>query len=142
MSWRKLSLDKIREDLKELSDYEVVIFGSYVTGEFREGSDVDVAVITRIRDEKENISIQKRIAAKARPIYDVRVFELLPLKVKASVFSNYIVLFGDELEISEYFYFWRKMWEDVKHRISYHRSYKEKIEAIERGKKLEKILNA
>lgn len=142
MSWRKLSLDKIREELKELSDYEVVIFGSYVTGEFREGSDVDVAVITRIRDEKENISIQKRIAAKVRPIYDVRVFELLPLKVKASVFSNYIVLFGDELEISEYFYFWRKMWDDVKHRISYHRSYREKIEAIERGKKLEKILNA
>lgn len=136
MSWRKLSLDKIREDLKELSDYEVVIFGSYVTGEFREGSDVDVAVITRVRDEKENFSIQKRIAAKVRPIYDVRVFELLPLKVKASVFSNYVVLFGDELEISEYLYFWRKMWEDVKHRISYHRSYKEKIEAIERGKKL------
>ncbi len=142
MSWRKLSLDKIRDDLKELSDYEVVIFGSYVTGEFREGSDVDVAVITRVRDEKENFSIQKRIAAKVRPIYDVRVFELLPLKVKASVFSNYIVLFGDELEISEYLYFWRKMWEDVKHRISYHRSYREKLEAIERGKKLEKILNA
>lgn len=142
MSWRKLSLDKIRDDLKELSDYEVVIFGSYVTGEFREGSDVDVAVITRVRDEKENFSIQKRIAAKVRPIYDVRVFELLPLKVKASVFSNYIVLFGDELEISEYFYFWRKMWDDVKHRISYHRSYREKIEAIDRGKKLEKILNA
>lgn len=141
MSWRKLSIDKIREDLKVLSDYEAVIFGSYVTGEFREGSDVDVAVITRIRDEKENFSIQKRIAAKVKPIYDVRVFEVLPLKVKASVFSNYIVLFGDELEISEYFYFWRKMWNDVKHRISYHRSYVEKMEAIERCKRLEKILN-
>ena len=101
-----------------------------------------MAVITKIRDEKENILIQKRIAAKVRPIYDVRVFELLPLKVKASVFSNYIVLFGDELEISEYFYFWRKMWEDAKHRISYHRSYRDKMDAIERGKKLEKVLNA
>jgi len=35
------------------------LFGSYVTGEFREGSDIDVAVITRKRDFNENVKILK-----------------------------------------------------------------------------------
>ncbi|AAB91231.1 MULTISPECIES: nucleotidyltransferase domain-containing protein [Archaeoglobus] len=139
MSSKKLSLEQIRKDLREFSRYEAVIYGSYVTGEYREGSDIDVAVITRVKDRKRNFEIQKELW-KAKPIYDVRVFELLPLKVKASVMENYIVLFGDELEISEYFYHWRKMWEDVRHRISYHSSYREKMEAIERRKRLLEIL--
>ncbi|WP_290723454.1 hypothetical protein [Archaeoglobus sp.] len=54
--------------------------------------------------------------------------------------DDYIVLFGDELEISEYFYYWRKIWDNVKHRISYHETLEEKIRAIERCKKLEKIM--
>ncbi len=132
--------DEIKEDLMPISDYEVVLFGSYVTGGFRESSDIDVAVITRLKDVEENVRIQKSLFGKVKSIYDVRVFELLSLKVKALVIDNYMVVFGDELDISEYFYRRRKMWEDFKHRISYHKSYKEKIEAIERGKKLQEIL--
>ncbi|MDW7989698.1 MAG: nucleotidyltransferase domain-containing protein [Archaeoglobaceae archaeon] len=136
---KKTSIEEIKKDLKTLSNYEVVIFGSYVTGEFRKGSDIDIAVITRLKDEKKNFEIQKSLIGKFKPSYDIRVFELLPIKVKASVFSDYIVLFGDGLEISEYFYHWRKIWEDVRHRISYHKSAEEKLKAIERGKRLEKF---
>jgi hypothetical protein len=65
-------------------------------------------------------------------LYDLRVFELLPLKVKATLMSDYLVLFGDELEISEYFYDYRREWDDQKYRIldGYFKSYKEKIAAI------------
>ena len=112
-----MKIEHIREDLKFLKDYEVVIYGSYVTGEFREGSDIDIAVITRIRDEKKNIKILKSFIGRTKNLYDIRVFELLPLKVKASVMKNYIVLFGDKGEISEYFYYYRKLWEDQKRRI-------------------------
>ena len=66
----------------------------------------------------------------------MRVFEFLPLKVKASVMEGYKILFGNPLEISEYFYFWRKMWNDSRHRIGYNESVTEKIKAIKRGKKL------
>ncbi|AEA47969.1 nucleotidyltransferase domain-containing protein [Archaeoglobus veneficus] len=138
----RLSLDQIKKDLQPLSKYEVVIFGSYVTGEFRKGSDIDVAVITRIRDEKQNFAILKKLIGKVKPVYDIRIFELLPLKVKASIIEDYIVVFGDELEISEYFYFWRKFWEDIKHRISYHDNYKEKLEAIERGRRITRRLKS
>ncbi|MEM3647322.1 MAG: nucleotidyltransferase domain-containing protein [Thermofilum sp.] len=136
----KPSLEEIKRDLRALSSFEAVVFGSYVTGEFREGSDIDVAVITRLRDQDKNLEIQRSLIGRFKPIYDVRVFELLPLKVKASIIDDYIVLFGDELEISEYFYYWRKVWEDEKHRIEYHRSLEEKLEAIERGRKLKEKL--
>ncbi len=142
MSLIRSSLDQIKKDLQPLSKYEAVIFGSYVTGEFRKGSDIDVAVITGIRDEKQNFAILKKLIGKVKPVYDIRIFELLPLKVKASIIENHIVVFGDELEISEYFYFWRKFWEDIKHRISYHDSYKEKLEAIERGRRITRRLKS
>lgn len=131
MSW-----DQIKEDLKPLGEYEVVLFGSYISGEHRKGSNIDIAVITKTRDERKNISILKELLVKVNSFYEVRIFELLPLKVKASVMKDYTVVFGDELEISEYFYYWRKLWNDVKHRISYHKSYKEKLMALERGKRI------
>ncbi len=140
MSSKRLKFDKIREDLKALSDYEVVVFGSYVEGGFGERSDIDVAVITRMRDQEELIKFQKELIGKFPPLYDVRVFELLPLRIKASVIENYRVLFGDPLEISEYFYFWRKMWNDVKRRVEYHENFREKIRAIERGRRLREML--
>ena len=88
---------------------------------------------TRKMFSKKLFELQKELIGKFPPIYDVRVFEFLPLKVKASVMEGYKILFGNPLEISEYFYFWRKMWNDFSHRIEYHESVAEKIKAIKRG---------
>ena len=49
--------------------------------------------------------------------FDVRVFELFPIDIQISIVQNYEVLFGDPLEISEYFYSFRKKWDDCKYRI-------------------------
>ncbi len=78
----------------------------------------------------------KSFIGKTKPIYDIRIFELLTLKLKASVMSDYLVIYGDELEISEYFYYYRKLWNDQKHRIlgGYYKSYNEKIAAIKSGR--------
>lgn len=127
-----MNLDEIREDLEFLKVYEAVIFGSYVTGDFRVGSDIDIAVISRTKDQDKNVDLLKSILGMGGQIYDLRIFELLPLKVKATLMDDYLVLFGDELEISEYFYGFRKEWDDQKHRIldGYFTSYKEKIAAM------------
>ena len=130
-----MNLKKIKKDLKFLKDYEAILYGSCVSGEFRAGSDIDVAVITRIKDRNRNLEILKSFIGRAKPIYDIRIFELLPIKLKASIMSNYSVLFGNKLEISEYFYYYRKLWDDVKYRIigGYFKSYKEKIAAMKSG---------
>lgn len=124
-----MNMGEIKNDLKLLKDYEVILFGSFVSGEFREGSDIDVAVITRSKDNDRNLELLKSFMGKARPIYDIRIFELLPLKLKASAVGCYSVLYGDELEISEYFYEFRKQWDDQKHRImgGYFGSYRRRL---------------
>ena len=137
MSCRK-SLSEIRRDLEPLRDYWVVVYGSYARNQCTPRSDIDVAVITKIRDPNVNIKILWTLFSKIKPGYDVRIFELLPLPIKISVIDNYIVIFGDPLDISEYFYFYRKLWKDVKPRYlaNQFNSYKEILEGIRRRQKL------
>ena len=134
----KKSLSEIRRDLEPLRDYWVVVYGSYARNQCTPRSDIDVAVITKIRDPNVNIKILWTLFSKIKPGYDVRIFELLPLPIKISVINNYIVIFGDPLDISEYFYFYRKLWKDVKPRYlaNQFNSYKEILEGIRRRQKL------
>jgi len=119
-----MNLKKIRKDLsglKELkgleNDLEVVAFGSQVKGGQRPSSDVDIAIITRIHDSEQNLQVWKNTLPYNYEPYDIKIFELLPLRIKMSIIRDYIVVFGDEVEISEYFYHYRKLWMDSKHRI-------------------------
>ncbi len=123
-----------KSDLSFLRDYEVVIFGSYASKTANNRSDIDIAVITRMNDRSMCIEVWKGLLGRAPPVYDIRIFELLPLQIKISVIENYEVLFGNRLDLSEYFYIFRKMWRDTKHRIEENRfgSAKEQIDAIER----------
>ena len=113
-----LKMNEIEETLAPLENkYEVVLYGSQIKGGTRPSSDIDVAVITRNSNQAANIEIQNEILGTAPLKYDLRVFELLPIYIQISIISNYKVIFGDPLEISEYFYSFRKIWEDCKHRI-------------------------
>ena len=129
-----MNLKQIKSDLALLRGYDVIIFGSYTTGDFREGSDIDIAIITRNNDYGRNLDILKSFIGMAPVMYDIRVFELLPLKIKASVMDNYIVLYGKLPEISEYFYHYRKLWDDCKRRVAagHFGSYREQVAAIQR----------
>nr|MDO8086483.1 hypothetical protein [Candidatus Sigynarchaeum springense] len=76
-----------------------------------------MALITRSSDKVTNQQLFKSILGKVHPKYELHVFELLSLKIQRSVFTRYIVVAGDQLEISEYFYGFRKIWEDCMNRI-------------------------
>jgi predicted nucleotidyltransferase len=130
-------LQKIRSDLKSLSIYEVILFGSYVEGGFGPNSDIDVALITRDRavslKEKNTNKLMDLIGRFPSP-YEIHIYELLPIRIKYSIWSNYKVIFGDILEISEYFYEDRKVWDDCKHRIldNQFNSFKEEVELLKK----------
>lgn len=131
------SPDEIKADLSFLRNYEVVVFGSYASKRTDKRSDIDVAVITRENDRKRCFEVWKQILGKAPDIYDVKIFELLPLRIRASVIQSYEVVYGDRLDISEYFYSSRKLWNDMKHRIEENRfrSMGDKILALKRGRR-------
>ena len=40
----------------------------------------------------------------------------IPQPVKIEIINNYKVIFGNQLEISEYFYHFRKLWKDMEKR--------------------------
>lgn len=132
------SLEEIKSDLKALSGFWVVVHGSWVRGDVTPRSDIDLAVITRTQDTEANLNIMRNLLGETSPCYDVRIFETFPLHIKAEVMSNYVVVFGDPLEISEYFYYYRRLWKDVEQRYRENQfsSYKEILQGIERRKKL------
>lgn len=132
-------LNKIQTDLHSLRNhYEVVLFGSQITGGARPNSDYDIAVISRLKNIKANISLQKELIGQFSLMYDIRVFELYPIDIQISIIHNYKVIFGDILEISEYFYPYRKHWNDCKHRIldNQYSSYKERLAIKEKINKI------
>ncbi|MCD6484527.1 MAG: nucleotidyltransferase domain-containing protein [Candidatus Odinarchaeota archaeon] len=122
MDKRKLS--KIKKDLAFLEDFpeihSVLLFGSYVSGEATQRSDIDVCIVIPYeKDEKIVNRIYGIVVSKLsnKPEYDISIFEQLPLYIKAEVIENHIIIFSrDELELYEYFYFYRKLWNDQKHR--------------------------
>ena len=128
------TLEDIRNDLDFIKKYEVVVFGSFAEKKADKRSDIDIAVITRERSRKKCMDIWSELMGKAPDIYDIKIFELLPLPLKVSVIRKFEMVFGNRLDISEYFYYYRKVWNDTKHRIEENRfkSMKEKMTALKR----------
>ncbi len=128
-------LNKIKKDLIKLKRCQVVIYGSFLSKYYIPyKSDIDIAIITHHQDKNKNIAIWKDILGEFDENYDIKVFELLPLYLKIEIIENYQVLFGDALEISEYFYHYRSIWKDMVFRIEANRfkTITEKIELIEK----------
>ncbi len=128
----EINLNKIKKDLIYLKNFEVVLYGSFIEGNTTPRSDIDIAIISRKTNPVKNIDIWKNALKKSKTIYHLNVFELLPLNLKAEIIAKHLTVFGDEVELSEYFYHFRKLWEDSKHRYYENQftSFKEKINKI------------
>lgn len=133
------SLIKIKKDLEICKGHWTILYGSFISEIFILGrSDLDVAVITKIKDKKANFKIWLSLLEKIPHNYDVKIFELLPLYLKIEIAEIYHVLFGDPLEISEYFYQFRVIWKDMARRCESNQfqSIQEKITLLKKQKKL------
>jgi len=106
-------IEQLKEDFEEFRErcMGILLFGSYAEGEPTKRSDIDVCMV------KPSEGILDAIYDKLGGKYDIKVFENLPLYVKMEVIRHHEVIHGDELDLSEYFYFFRKLWQDMGHRI-------------------------
>ena len=111
-------ITRIRKDFKSILPdvHGVLLYGSWATREEHEGSDIDICLVAPA--SKNSISLQRKALALIQDDrHDVRIFELLPLYLKAEVMEKGVVVYSRNLfELYEYFYFFRKLWAEQKDR--------------------------
>jgi predicted nucleotidyltransferase len=109
---------RIKTDLSFLEDEVagILLYGSVAAGEAHEKSDIDICLVAP--ETKDRINLWTRALAGIRDArYDLRIFEQMPLFLKMEVIEKGVVIFSrDVCELYEYFYPFRRIWEDQKHR--------------------------
>jgi len=91
--------------------YGIILFGSYADDSYTIRSDIDICLVVGKRNVKEifNMFLAEDVTEK----YDIKIFEMLPLYMKAEVLENAVVIWADdEPEMSYYLYRWHRLIED------------------------------
>ena len=131
-------IEQLRRDFRPFKDdcMGILLYGSHARGEATERSDVDICLV------KPKPGTYERVLEKLGGKYDVKVFEELPLYIQIEVIRNHRVIYGDELELSEYFYRFRKLWKDMEPRIKENqfKSVREKIKLRRRAREKAEVL--
>ncbi|MHA1342774.1 MAG: nucleotidyltransferase domain-containing protein [Promethearchaeota archaeon] len=114
-------LKRIKADflnvLKSKNVLGILLFGSQVGENQTSRSDIDVCIVAPDEDPHELFSLLIEKINVAPKNYDIKFFSLLPLYLKIQVIEDGFLIYSpDELSLYEYFYPFRKLWADQKHR--------------------------
>ncbi|MBI2577116.1 nucleotidyltransferase domain-containing protein [Candidatus Woesearchaeota archaeon] len=117
---RKSALDKnaIAGDLAFLRGrvLGILLFGSQVDKPTPR-SDIDICIVAKGRKDVELVKEVFRNVDVVKKKYDVHAFGDLPLHIQAGIIEkNEGIFVPDWPELGEYFYYFRKLWNDQKHR--------------------------
>jgi predicted nucleotidyltransferase len=92
----------------------ILLYGSAASGNETMGSDIDICLISP--SNKDISGLFKEIYRKLDVFskkYDVHCFEELPLYIQIRVIEDHKIIYAkDVYELFEYFYYFRKLWED------------------------------
>jgi len=92
----------------------ILLYGSVAKGEETQRSDIDICIISPSCKDKLGLlnEIYRKLDVFSKK-YDVRFFEELPLYIQINTIeNNQIIYTKDVYELYEYFYYFRKLWED------------------------------
>ena len=104
--------ERFKPVMEEKAIHSVLVFGSQVSGKNSSRSDIDIYIVAPGTRNKEEIL--RKIWRTVEGDFDLWLFEELPLYLKIAVISEHIVLYcsQDIATLHEYFYFYRKLWQD------------------------------
>ncbi len=95
----------------------ILLYGSYLMDNETSRSDIDICIVAPYEDIHQLISFILQNVNVTSKKYDVRVFQELPLYIKIHVIEKGELIYSpNELDLYEYFYLYRKIWNDQKHR--------------------------
>jgi hypothetical protein len=111
-------MEEIKKDFEFLKGRVegVLLFGSHASATADKRSDIDICLVGP-REKEVILEVFERLGDK----YDVKVFEDLPLTVKMEIIKNHRTIMGNDVDLSYYFYRFRKEWRDVEPRIKENR---------------------
>ena len=112
-------LKKLEEEFSSLKEkvLGVLLFGSSAENKDTIRSDIDICIVAPNQKPNEVLSAVYRKIDVYGKKYDVYIFEEFPLYMKAEVLRNHRVIIAKDLpELYEYLYFYRKLWDEQKHR--------------------------
>ena len=92
----------------------VLLYGSVVKEEQTPRSDIDVCIVAPDSENKAELlkEVYRNVDVFSKK-YDVRIFEELPLYIQIQIIQNHEVIYAKDIyEMHEYFYYFRKLWED------------------------------
>jgi len=114
---RKKEVRILVDELKKISNevLGILVYGSYAEKGETSRSDIDICIVAGHNDKIKLMKLFKKILLiMARDIkYDLKIFEHMPLYMKINVIEKgKPILTMDIPGLYEYFYFYRKLWND------------------------------
>lgn len=106
---------EINEDIMAL-----LLYGSQITKYATLKSDIDICIVTPNQDLHYMYKFVMHNLKNNVEKYDIRFFEELPLHLQGEIIENGVVIIcKDEPALFEYFFKYRKLWNDQKYKLKY-----------------------
>ena len=118
---KKELLDQIYNDfsfvIKEKDILGILLYGSYIKRQNVNRSDIDICIVAPNEDLHQLLSfVLQNINVSAKK-YDIRIFKELPLYIKIHIIEDGLLIYSsNKLDLYEFFFIYRKLWNDQKHR--------------------------
>jgi len=118
---KKKQITQIYNDFQKIINKKnilgILLYGSVVKATETNKSDIDICVVAPNEDKYQLISYILQNINVTLKKYDLKLFSELPLYIKIQIIEKGILIYSpDKLELYEYFYPYRKLWADQKHR--------------------------
>ena len=118
---KKKLLNQIYNDfsyvIKNKDILGILLYGSYSKSKNSNKSDIDICIVAPNEDLNQLLSfILQNINVESKK-YDIRIFNELPLYIKIHIIEDGFLIYSpNKLDLYEFFFIYRKLWDDQKHR--------------------------
>ncbi|MCX9085266.1 MAG: nucleotidyltransferase domain-containing protein [Candidatus Methanoperedens sp.] len=92
----------------------ILLYGSVAKGEDTLRSDIDICIVSPTCKDKNGLlnEIYRKLDVFSKK-YDVRFFEEMPLYIQINIIENNRIIYSKNVyDLYEYFYNFRKLWDD------------------------------
>ncbi len=102
-------------NIKEITG--LLLFGSHATNQQTNRSDIDICIVAPNTDNHRLfLNILTKINVNPKN-YDIHMFSELPIHIKIQIIEKGILVYSpNQYDLYEYFYFYRKLWNDQNRR--------------------------